>query len=114
MLKDLLYSPSFQTQAMQAGSIFMLTACMHRTASALQVLYCFSGIGVPEMAQLWYMMIPHRTTDRAAISNDKCTAAISEASWKTCQENFALSSLFDSQLLTPPLGWSAEVLGGIC
>lgn len=114
VLKDLLYSPSFQTQAVQAGSIFMLTACMQRAASALQVLYCFSGIGAPEMAQLRYVMIPHRITDQAAISNDKCAAVIFEASRKTSQESSALSSLVDSQLLTPLLCWSAKVLGGIC
>lgn len=72
---------------MQADGIFMLTAYMQITASALQVSYCFSSIGIPETEQLLYTMMPHRTTDQAAISNDKCAAAMFEAGRKISQEN---------------------------
>lgn len=99
---------------MQADGIFMLTAYTQITASALQVSYCFSSVGIPETAQLLYTTIAHRTTDQAAISNDKCAAAMFEASRKMSQERFALSNLVDSQLLTSWLCRSAEVLGGVC
>lgn len=81
---------------MQADGIFMLTAYMQITASALQVSYCFSSIGIPETEQLLYMMIPHRTTGQGAISNNKCAAAMFEAGRKISQDSFALSCLVDS------------------
>lgn len=98
---------------MQADSILMLTAYTQITASALQMSYCFSSIGIPEKARLLYTTIPHRTTDQAAISNDKCAAAMFEASRKMSQESLAPSCLVDSQLLTSLLCQSTEVLGGV-
>lgn len=65
------------------------------------------------MTQLLYSLMPHRTTDQAN-SNNKCAAAMFAGKRKMSQENFALSSLVDSQLLTLLSNWSAEVLGGIC
>lgn len=49
-------------KAVQADGIFILTAYMQITASALQVLRCFSSIGIPEMAQLLYAPQNHRSS----------------------------------------------------
>lgn len=98
---------------MLTDGIFMLIASMQATASVLQVPSCFSSIGTPEMTHLLYSLMPHRTMDQAN-SNDKCAAAMFAGNRKMSQENFALSSLVDSQLLTLLSPWNAEVLGGVC
>lgn len=113
VLKDLLYSPSPQAQAVQTDGIFTVIASMQVMASVLQVPSCFSSIGTPEMPHLLYSPMPHRTTDQAN-SNDKCAAATFAGNRKTSQDNFALSSLVDPQLLTLLHSWSAKVLGGVC
>lgn len=88
--------------------------CIHAgNGMVLQVPSCFSSIGTPEMPHLLYSPMPHRTTEQAN-SNDKCAAAMFAGNRKTSQDNFALSSLVDPQLLTLLHSWSAKVLGGVC